>query len=342
MMKTALIGALALLLSQGVAIADDPLREGHPDRYVVQKGDTLWGLAQRFLREPWRWPEVWHINPDISNPHLIYPGDTISLSYAGGRPALNVVRGRPTVKLSPRTRATPLELAIPTVPINAIRQFLTRPRVFGEPELMAAPYVVTVVGESVVGGAGNQLYVRGIVEPQTNTFTIFRPGQLYVDPQTGENLGFESLYLGGARLQREGDPATLEIQTSTREITVGDRLLPDLGDDFQESFMPREPDFPIEGRLIAVLDGVSQIGQFNVVTINRGAREGLQPGHVLAVYQTGGVVRDPVSYNPGEYVRLPDEPAGVLMVFRTFEKVSYGLIMSATRAIHMQDTVRNP
>jgi hypothetical protein len=341
--------ALLLVLVTSIAFANNvELSPDHPDKYTVVKGDTLWDIAERFLRDPWRWPDVWYVNPQIENPHLIYPGDVISLTYdKDGRPQLKVSRGRETVKLSPRVRETPLDRAIPTIPLDAIQQFLSRPLVVGEGEMEAAAYVVQSADEHLVAGAGDRIYVRGIPDKQQTRYSIFRPGQVYRNPpvgdeKEGEILGYEAIFVGDANVQRFGDPATLVITSSTRETRIGDRLLPINESEIITHFLPRAPEQEVEGRIIAVLDGVSQIGQHSIVVINKGKADNIQIGHVLAVHRAGEVVLDKVTPDPHDTVKLPDERAGIVMVFRTFDRVSYGLVMSATRALHVLDYVRKP
>lgn len=343
MHKKNIVALVFGLLITGIAAATTvTLQPNHPERYVVVEGDTLWDIASRFLKDPWLWPEIWHVNPEIDNPHLIYPGDVIRLVYVDGRPQLRIERGRPTVKLSPEVRATPLRRAIPTIPLDAIRQFLTEPRVVSDEELDAAPYLVQSAGEHLVAAAGNRIYVRGVADESQSRFTVVRKGEVYTDPDTGEVLGREALFVGDAAVERFGDPATMQITRSKSEARIGDRLLPAVGENFDASFQPRAPAQEVHGRIIAVLGGVSQIGQHQVVVVNRGQREGMEPGHVLAVYQKGATVMDTVTEDPDDTVTLPDERAGVMMVFRTFEKVSYGLIMRATTNMHVLDVVRNP
>jgi hypothetical protein len=318
------------------------LNPSHPDQYTVVKGDTLWDISARFLSKPWLWPEVWYANPQIKNPHLIYPGDVISLVYVNGRPQLRVRRGAvATEKLSPQVRSTPLDSAIPTIPIDAIQQFLNHSRVFSQKELDAAPYIVESADEHLITGAGDRVYVRRLPSAATTRYSVYREGQVYRDPDTNEQLGVEALYIGDANLQRFGDPSTLQLVRTTREAKIGDRLFPVDSDEIQHNFLPHAP-ASMHGRIIAVIDGVTQIGQHQVVVLNRGTRDGLEVGHVLAISQAGDTVADTVSGKRGDSVTLPDERAGILMVFRTFDRVSYALVMSATRAIHVLDKVDNP
>lgn len=334
---------LASLLAAPALAEDIALNPNHPDTYVVVKGDTLWDISGRFLREPWLWPEVWQVNPQIANPHLIYPGDVISLVYVDGRPQLRLSRGgHPTVKLSPTARAERLDRAIPTIPIDVIKQFLTQPLVVGEGELEAAPYVVESADEHLVTGAGDRVYVRGITDTSVGRYSLFKPGDKLLDPDTQEMLGIQAIFLGEGTVQKFGDPATLYLERTTREIGVGDRVKPIAADEIHASFLPHPVPPDTKGRIIAVHDGVSQIGQYQIVVVNRGTREGMEVGHVMRIQQAGEDVQDKVTTPPNDTVILPNEDAGVLMLFRTFDKVSYGLVMEATRPIHVLDYVTAP
>lgn len=345
--------ASVILLWSVVSLADElQLNPDHPDSYVVQKGDTLWDISARFLSEPWRWPELWDVNPQIENPHLIYPGDVLTLSYKDGRPILRV--GGRTVKLSPQARAYAHAEAIKPIPLDAIRQFLSRPQVMSEAELEAAPYVLAGEELHLVNGSGSKIYVRGIGANDVKRYSIVRAGKVYRDPDADNRIiGYEALDVGDAVIQRFGDPATARIIRSSREVLAGDRLLPYREDKYPR-FIPHAPSSTISGRIISVIDGVSQIGQHQIVALNRGSTAGLEPGHVLAVFQSGVFAVDPyqrVSAVEGGWTRfgrsaatveLPEERAGELMVFRTFDEVSYGLVMNLNRPLHINDTVRNP
>jgi len=341
---------LLMLCFATIAFAAPPtLNPSHPDRYTVVKGDTLWDIAGRFLKTPWRWPDVWHVNPQVKNPHLIYPGDELTLTYdANGNPIITrTKRGRPTVKLSPGLRKERLDRAIPTIPLDAIQQFLSKPLAVGETELQAAPYIVQPADEHVVVGAGDRIYVRGIKEEGKANFSIFRPGITYKKHTTNKDeepeiLGYEALYVGEATVAQFGDPSTLLITSTQRESQTGDRLLPLSEDDINEHFLPHAPRADIDASIISVVDGVAQIGQHQLVVIDNGSREKLDVGTVLGVFTRGKTVLDNVSEERNDTVKLPDERAGTLMVFRVFEKVSFALVMDATRAIHVFDAVRNP
>ncbi|MCP5149389.1 MAG: LysM peptidoglycan-binding domain-containing protein [Ectothiorhodospiraceae bacterium] len=385
---------LAFALTAVAASQAATLSPGHPSRYVVQKGDTLWDISGRFLSEPWRWPEVWEANPQIKNPHLIYPGDEVVLAYRDGKPVLRVRRGRPTVKLSPSVRESVLDAAIPTIPFDAIQQFLARPLVVTEDQLAAAPYVVSVGREALIARPGEKFYARGIDDESQTRFAVYRRGQVYTSPAApGEVLGLEALHVGDAVLDIAGDPATLVMTGTEREVLNGDRLMPVEDDLYDRHFLPRAPSSDVNGQIIAVVDGVTQIGQHQIVVLDLGTRDGIEVGHVMAVYQRGETVVDELvppkppavkgrteleldpkrqggfdglveaiddygvtlsnklekwgrQFNPApephQLVKLPDERAGTLMVFRPFERVSYALVMEATRAMHVEDTVRSP
>ncbi len=342
----AIIGLCLTLLFSAVTNAEDiELNPSHPKRYTVVKGDTLWDISAKFLKSPWQWTEIWEKNPQIDNPHLIFPGDVVALRYVNGKPVLTVQRnnGMDTnndAKLSPYIRYSPVDKAIPAIPIDAIKQFLSKPKVVTQNELKIAPYIVDFADDHVVGGAGYRIYVRSIIDG--SSFTVFRPGQIYKDSETGEILGYEALYIGDASLQQAGDPATLLLNKTTRETVIGDRLLPISEEKIQLNYFPHAPKSDIKGKIIGVLDGVSQIGQYNIVVIDRGIDDGIEIGHILEIYQTGKTIRDIISDSFLEEVKLPNEKAGMLMVFRTFERVSYALVMKATAPLHTMDTVQSP
>jgi hypothetical protein len=336
-----LISCLAGLFLSGIVAAETvALNDNHPDRYTVVKGDTLWDIAGMFLRDPWRWPDIWHVNQQIANPHLIYPGDVLELTYVNGQPRLSLQRG--PMKLSPQVRSSPLDTAIPTVPVDAIKGFLTRPFVLENGQLDATPYIVAFADEHIMGGAGQRIYVRSIEDSAQSKFEIVRKGGEYKDSQTGEVLGYEATYVGSALLQKTGDPATLLLTSTDLESLQGDRLLPATDDVALSNFQPKAPAQQVDGAIISVLNGVTQIGQYNVVVLDRGARDGLAVGDVLQINNRGATIKDPVTADPKDVVTLPDEQAGMLMVFRTFDRVSFGIVMYATRAIHVLDKVVSP
>lgn len=339
MIRRTLISLCFLLISFPLLANQVELNPNHPQRYVVVKGDTLWDISGKFLRYPWHWPDIWYVNPQIKNPHLIYPGDTLSLVYRDGRPVLELTRGKQTVKLSPKVRETLLDKPIPTIPLSVIAPFLSKPRVVGAEVLDKAPYVVSSADERLISGAGDKVYVRGVDDSQGTEFSLFHGGKVYKDPDTGEVLGYEAIYTGEGNITQQGDPATMMLNYSNREVLVGDRLLPEEEEDYDINFFPRSPDFSLTGKIISVFDGVSQVGQYQVVVLNKGTRDGLDVGHVLSVYQAGKTIKDSVSKQHDDVITLPDEHAGEAMVFKTFERVSYAIIMKATRALHINDKV---
>ena len=330
-----------LFLIGPVFAADSPsLKASHPDRYVVQRGDNLWDISGRFLQAPWRWPEIWYVNPQVQNPHLIYPGDLIELSYIDGKPRLSLKRGS-MVKLSPRIRESAIDAAIPAIPVSAIHPFLSRPYVLDAPAL-DSPYIVSFGQDHIVGSSHVKAYVRALTEEQPIHFDVVRPGKEYRDADTDELLGYEGLFVGSAELLKTGDPATVMLREMQLEFVIGDRLVPEVQGVSTANFIPKKPSQPILGSIISVLNGVSQIGQYNIVVIDKGERDGLSTGSVLNINRRGEMIRDTVNKRSGTKVQLPDEPAGTLMVFRVFERVSFGLVMHATDAMHLGDRVVNP
>lgn len=335
--------ALLLLAATGLVQAQVQLREGHPQSYTVVAGDTLWGISGKFLSQPWKWPQLWHANPQVHDPDLIYPGDTLNLIYVDGQPRIVVNRGesRGTIKLSPRVRTTPIADAIPTIPLGAINAFLLNNRIMDTPEQFEdAPYIVAGSGERVLSGAGDRIYARGTFDPGRVSYGIFRKGKTYLDPQTNEPLGINADDIGsGEIVASEGDVATLQMQRSTQEVRLGDRLFVSEERAINSTFVPSEPQQPINGMIIDVPRGVTQIGEFDVVTLDRGRLDGLAEGNVLAIYKAGETVRDRIT---GEQVKIPDERSGLLMVFRTYNRLSYAMVLHASRSLAVNDKVRNP
>jgi hypothetical protein len=344
----------ALLFFWAVAAfsAEVELRDNPPDRYTVVKGDTLWDISGRFLKKPWRWPEVWQMNRDeIKNPHLIYPGDVIVLDMSGASPSLKLLvrgkGGRETIKLSPSARSEDISAkAIPAIPPAAIEPFLSKPLVIEQHGLADAPRIIATQEDRVSLGAGSTAYVTGLTSDKGNRWQIYRPGKTLVDPESREVLGHEAIYLGEARALAFGEVSTIEIEKSTQEINRGDRLVVAPSPTFP-TYVPHAPEQPVKGRIIAAYKGVAEVGQNEIVTINRGARDGLETGHVLAILRGGHIVQSPKAYgesgrNMKTAVRLPDERYGVAFVFRTFDRVSYALVMEIDRPVQVLDLVENP
>ncbi len=286
-----LVVSLALLLAAAPALADTlKLQDNAPDNYVVVKGDTLWDISGKFLKDPWRWPQIWKMNrEEIKNPHWIYPGDLIVLDRSGKEPRLSLVKGSKngmnTVKLSPGARATDITEAIPSIPIRVIHPFLSQPRVVAKGALDDAPFILGSNAERVVMGAGDDAFATG-GKPGVTRWNVLRPGKALKDPETGEVLGYEVEYLGDARTLAEGAPQKIRITQSVREILPKDKLV-EADDSTTFEYIPHAPEAKITGRIISAYGGMSDSGRYQTVVINRGSRDGLEPGHVLAVYREG-------------------------------------------------------
>lgn len=325
-----------------------PLNPSHPDEYVVQVGDTLWDIASLFLRDPWYWPEIWHINPQVANPHLIYPGDILRLVYMDGLPKVVAERPERSDRISPSIRVEALEEAIPTIPYESISAFLSKPTILSKEQIDSSPYILSAREGHLVAGAGVDVYIRGTKATPGELFNVIHVGDPLIDPDTDRIVGYEGIYVGVGQITRTGDPATLHLLETTREASEGDRLFSQLAET-PINFIPRAPSDQVEGQIIEVIDGVYVFGQYQIVVINRGARDGISPGHVLAVYQKGDVVKDPYAQRRGimrsqipEKVETPEEHAGVMMVFRVYERISYAMIMHATSEMRLHDIVRTP
>jgi LysM repeat protein len=323
---------------------------GAPKHYVVKKGDTLWGIASMYLRDPWLWPEVWIINPQIPNPHLIYPGDKLLLAYSGnGQPQVSLEEPG-VVRLDPRLRSAALESSIPTIPYSAIQGFLSHPTVLTTEEIRRAPYVLAIRDMHEVAGAGLEVYVSRLDAQENARFNIVHVEEPLRDPDDGALIGYEGVYTATALVERPGHPAKAALIDTARETLRGDRLV-SADEETPVNFELRAPSSDIHGHIIAVIGGTDLVGQFQVVAINRGKRHGLVPGTMLAIDSAGEVVRD--LYRNGSStngvgtafapkVQLPDERSGTLLVFKVFDRVSYGLVVGASDIINRGDVVRNP
>ncbi|NDY95891.1 LysM peptidoglycan-binding domain-containing protein [Wenzhouxiangella limi] len=383
---------LALSLQAGAV----ELREDHPREYVVQPGDTLWDIASKFLTRPWQWPNIWQANPEIENPHLIYPGDVISLVFIGGEPRLMVDDS--IKKLSPRIRSEAIDGPITTLPRDAIEPFLRRPRVLDAEEIEDLPYIIANYEHRVMVGIGDRTYARGMADKaEGEEVIIARMVHQFVDRseaivgdrgmrrnriRTGTGagqvpyserpssefwlntvgkleafdypiIGYEFLEAARAVVLRAGDPAVLEIVEGRREVMAGDRVLPI--DDFQleETFFPRAMDeTPEGGRILTLSEAYYGAGHYQIVAINLGTEDGVQPGHMFSAFRPGDVMRDNIEYprmsraafeSPERvHVELPEEFAGQLMVFRPFDRISYAIILDGTNAIRVDDRLDHP
>ena len=347
---------VSLYATIGLAWADElAIKEDVPDRYVVVKGDTLWDIAEMFLHDPWKWQEIWYNNPQVENPHLIYPGDILALIMVDGQRRLTVVNRSDSantlkitqdqaeggvVKLRPMARATPIFGSIPAIPREHIEGFLTGNRILPDNQLGSAPYIVSGTEGRLILGPGDRVYGRGEFSIDTPIYQVYRIGKEYKDPNTKETLGFEAIELGSGHLSEQaGDIATFNIERATQQISIGDRILPSDESLLDSIFYPSEPPSGLDGEIIDVAKGVSFIGQFDIVLINLGARDGIEPGNIFRVEHTGDRIRDPVT---NERIQLPSEEGGLMMVFRAFDKMSYGLILSAKMPMKVGDNIVNP
>jgi LysM repeat protein len=326
-----------------------PLAPNAPDSYVVKRGDTLWAISKVFLRDPWYWPEIWQVNPQVHNPHLIYPGDTLRLVFIDGQPQILLQRGD-AARVEPRVRSEPIEAAITTIPYATVAAFMSKPTVLDKDQIKSAPYVLATRDLHVVMSDGDTLYARGFAGPVElgAHYNVVRVGEALHDPDDKRLLGYNGVFTGAAHVTRDGETVSLIMTESTRETVAGDKLFKG-GVDVPLDFIPSAPKVQTNGRIIAVSDSVSIIGQYYVVVINRGARDGLAPGNVLAVYDFGPIVRDTEAkgfFNldslGAKKIQLPSERTGTFMVFKTFDNISYGLIMEATNTISVGDKVQNP
>ncbi|MEE9319777.1 MAG: LysM peptidoglycan-binding domain-containing protein [Granulosicoccus sp.] len=351
-----------------INLKPEDLNQDAPDAYTVVKGDTLWDISDRFLKKPWLWPSLWNYNPQIANPHLIYPGDKLALEYINGQPTLILSRngkivprgrasGEPslgaalpvganggavaanTEKLSPQIRVESLDDAVPMIAGDTIQQFLVHPRVVDNSTLENAPYIVGNYDHRLISAVGHQVYARGIVSRTQTRFGIFRRNKALRDPVTNEMLGFEVTHVADAKLLNLGDPSTLGITSNKMETISGDVLLPINDDVVAHAYTPRLPEIHGEGRIISLVNAISQTGRNQVVVLNLGDRTGVKVGDVLAIETRGRSMIDSRGRGDYERLKMPNTRTGVVMVFRTFDKVSYALVMESTRPVMMNDIV---
>jgi LysM repeat protein len=356
-------------VASGVALSD--LAPNAPSSYTIKRGDTLWGVSTLFLKSPWRWPELWGMNrTQIQNPHLIYPGQTLVLvktadgraqlvlagSAAAAAPASNApvttnvapvtpVETVPTIHVAPHARDLGPEaaVAIPSIPNNQIEPFLSKPLVVTAEELEQYPRIVATQQSRVYLGAGDEAYARGVTDTSVETYHVFRPAKALYDPDDFSRhhpIGYEALYLGTARVVKAGEVTTLRVLDAKEEIGVEDRLVP-IGHQELINYVPRAPEKAIEGRIVAVYGGEYSVGSGNVVALNRGAKDGLEIGDVLAVLSNGDTIVDR-TVSGHDKVKLPDENVGHIFVFRLFDNISYALLVSASGPIGVGDRFTQP
>lgn len=355
MRKSIIISALLLggLFSLSVQADTLQMQQNAPDRYVVVKGDTLWDISARFLKTPWRWPDIWHMNQEeIKNPHWIYPGDVIVLDRdAAGNPSLRLLpqdssAGLSNSRLAPKVRVTPLDKApIPALPLSVIGPFLSKPIVIEAGQLAKSPRLVAGPDGRVIISSGDKTYAVGLdaigAAPRTK-WQIYRPGKSLPDPESKDGkgiLGVEAVYLGDAELLKVDDVSTLKVSRAVQEILVGDRLVP-MNEDAPHTYLPHNPKFDVKGVIVSSFNGVEESGQYYVVVINRGAKDGLERGHILQVYKQGRVTAKEDKKEPTRLT--PAEQFADMMLFRVFDRVSYGLILRSEDSVHVGDEVRQP
>ena len=335
-----LVAALAVTMPALSQTAVPRLAENAPDRYIVVPGDTLWGIAARFLRDPYRWPDVWEPNKDtIRNPHRIYPGDVVLLDRSGGSPKLRLA----TVKVSPRVRVEQTSAAIPTIPSNLIEPYLSQPLFVAEGGLNDAPKIIATQEGRVYLGKGDLAYVSGAVDDKVESWQVYRPGIALVDPTSKETLGFEAIFLGTVRLERKTDPTTMRIIESRQEIGAGDRLVPAPKPELVD-YTPRAPRAAIDARVISTYGAGREVGGQRVISVSKGKVDGVERGHVLALHSFGAEVRDRSNIFDRSLTtfKLPDERNGLLYIFRVFDRVSYGLVMNQNRPVKLGDLAMTP
>lgn len=345
------MGAVLATAQSGTA-ADIPVNPQHPDRYVVERGDTLWDIAGLFLQDPWYWPEIWHVNQQINNPHLIYPGDVLSLVYVDGQPQIRLERGaradrtiqRSTgdERLSPQIRVEELDSAIQAIAAQDIAVFFNRGTLLDKRTAKKLPYVVAL-RDHLIAGAGHEVFIRNMRGTVGAHYNVVRRGEKLIDPDDRDVVGYQGIFIGEGTLTATGNPATLFLNDTAREAYEGD-LIMEVNQDIPLNFFPRPPAQSVSGRIISVIDGVSRIGQFQTVVLNRGTRDGLEAGSVLQVWapvqKVGG--RYSISRKKAKKVKLPREMVGTLMVIKPYDRVSYALIMEATSEIRVLYDVKNP
>lgn len=327
----------------------------YPETYIVQKGDTLWDISSHFLRDPWYWPEIWFKNPQVENPHLIYPGDILAIIYIGGQRRVQIQQrgedgkilasgsGMQIVKLSPRVRSKSIDASIPSIPIESIRHLLSRPLIIDKDVLDNSAYVISSIDNHLANSADDTLYVRKLDTSSGNgRYQLFRPNKPLNDPITNELLGYEALYVGETKLLRRGDPATLLVTNSVREILRNDRVIPLDNTDFVRDFFPKPPAQEVRGQIVSLVDAISQLGRYQTISLNLGQRDGIETGNLLRIKKVGSIIRDREEEDPDFRVKLPDEEIGMVMIVRTFEKMSYGLVMEADRPVSIKDYVETP
>ena len=340
-----IISALILAVTAVCASAADPLQlvDNPPDRHIVVKGDTLWDISGKFLKQPWRWPEIWQMNRDqIKNPHLIYPGDVVLLDMSSGSPRLRLGKkvGASTGKLQPTVYSKPIQQVVPSIPPNAIEPFISQPLVIEDGELNTGVKIVAMQEDRMLVGTGDSFYASGIPDAAVEKWHVFRKGKPLKDPGTGKIIAYEAFFLGNARLVKPGEPALLRVSLAKEEIARGDRLIPAPEPEII-SYVPHRPEQDVSARVLGIYGGLREGGANSVVALNVGKNDGMEIGHVVALY------RKRVSLDVDDSGRrtstpVPDERYGLAFVFRVFNGVSYALVVESSKAVIVGDTARNP
>jgi hypothetical protein len=360
-----LMVAMAIVGTTPLAAQELRVADNAPQSYTVQKGDTLWGISGKFLRDPWRWPDVWRLNREqIRNPHLIYPGDVVRLDYVDGQPRLTLAAAggagaRDTVRLSPSVRSTPLDReAIPTIPPGDIEPFLSRPMITGLDGLKGAAEIVAGRDRSrIVRGEGDRIYVVGVDTASGDLWHVYRPVGPVRSHNLKEQLGYEYRYLGAARVERFGEVSTLLVENATEEILLGDRLIPAPRETIV-NYAPHAPARDVDGRIIATIRDTVEMARGSIVTIDKGGSDGVDVGTVLAVYRGVEPIPDPrpntsepvfvrffdqtTLYVKPKTLDVPQERIGLLFVFRVFDRVAYAILLNTSDPVQVGDFVRRP
>ena len=347
---TRIISALFVLISSVALTAQAAtlpleLAPDAPNRHVVVPGDTLWDISAKFLKDPFRWNELWKLNPDeVKNPHRIYPGQVLVLDISGGDPRLRIENGGsggiPTIKIEPQVRIVDQSAEIPAIPQQAIEPFLSQPLIVEEDALESAPRIVATQQNREYSAERDLAYVTGMKAGPARLWQIYRPGNEIRDPVTKEKIGYEAILLGTARLVKEGEPATIQILTVRQEVGKNDRLIPAPNPDIV-NYPLHKPTSEINSRVVSIYGNTNTGGRFSIVAISGGQKNGIERGHVLAISRKGQVVTDRYHGRKSD-VTLPDEPVGQIYVFRTFQKISYALMMNATQPVEVGDAVNTP
>ncbi|HEX2584117.1 MAG TPA: LysM domain-containing protein [Steroidobacteraceae bacterium] len=350
-----------------------PLSSSAPDQYTVKQGDTLWGISQMYLTQPWYWPELWYLNSQIKNPHRIYPGDVLKLVNVEGQTRLTIGERGPAgteaenglanagngqvtargngVRVSPQVRSTPLPQAITTIPYNIIATFMGRPSIVPTEEVKSGPHIVGTRDNHLVGSAGDDLYVRGIADAEEGArFNVIHIDVPLKDPDNGRKLGYRGMYVGSGVVTKQGDPARFRLNESQMEALPGDRVFPEVYE-VNADFVPHGPKEEIKAHIFHT-SGVNIVGQYQMVAFNSGTDDGVDAGTVLAIYQRGEVVKDSFTDarsadhmnqpKGGKKVKLPNERIATVLVYKAYKHMSYALIMDSTNIVRVGDLIRNP